>query len=93
MWRFAIVGSGNIGSIHALAIDHLPDAKLVVCCDRHEDKARALANQYQAAWTTDWHTALTRDDVDIVCVCTPSGAHMEVAVEALRSVQKAEKHG
>jgi UDP-N-acetyl-2-amino-2-deoxyglucuronate dehydrogenase len=82
MWRFAIIGAGNIGGIHALAIDHLPNAKLVVCSDLNEEKARVLATPYQAEWTTDWRAALAREDVDIACVCTPSGAHLDVAVEA-----------
>ena len=81
-WNFAVIGAGNVGGIHALAIDHIPNARLAVCCDRHEDRARALAERYHAGWTTDWQEAVARRDVDIVCVCTPSGAHLEVAAGA-----------
>ncbi len=84
MVRFCIVGAGNIGAVHAQAITHIPDAKLTVVGSKSE-KGRALAASHQAVWEPDYIEAATRDDVDAVCICTPTGAHAEIAVPAAQA--------
>jgi UDP-N-acetyl-2-amino-2-deoxyglucuronate dehydrogenase len=78
--RFCIAGAGFIGGLHAAAIAAIPEARLTVVCSRSESSARALAAKTGAAWTTDCLEAVRREDVDVVCICTPSGAHAELAV-------------
>lgn len=34
-------------------------------------------------WSTDWREAITRDDIDLVDICTPGNLHEEIAVAAL----------
>ena len=80
--NFAIIGAGNIGQIIAEAIAHVPQARVSVVCNRSEGPGRTLAEQHNAEWETDYTQAVTRPDVDAVAVCTPSGAHMEIAVAA-----------
>jgi UDP-N-acetyl-2-amino-2-deoxyglucuronate dehydrogenase len=79
---FAVVGAGNAGKVHARAIGAIPEASVRVVCDRHEERARLLAADCRAAWTADSPAAVTRDDVQVVCVCTPSGSHAEIAEAA-----------
>ncbi|HEY65130.1 MAG TPA: Gfo/Idh/MocA family oxidoreductase [Caldilineae bacterium] len=81
----ALIGAGNIGKIQARAIADIPDAKLRVVCTTRPETARALAEQYGADWTTDLEAAVSRDDVQLVSVCTPSGRHLEPAVAAARA--------
>ncbi|MGH2557742.1 MAG: Gfo/Idh/MocA family protein [Thermomicrobiales bacterium] len=83
--RFAIIGAGNIAGVHARAMADLTDARVAVVCARSEDAGRALAAQCGADWTPEYHEAVSRPDVDAVCVCTPSGAHGEVAIAAARA--------
>lgn len=80
--NFAIIGAGNIGKIQAEAIQHIPDAWVTVVCNRGEAAGRALAEQVGATWIADFAEAVTRDDVDVVTICTPSGTHKEIAVAA-----------
>lgn len=80
--RFAIVGAGNIGGIHAQAIDAIPNAKLITVCDKSEESGKKLAQQYKVEWLSDCKDAVDRADVDIVCICTPSGSHAETAETA-----------
>ncbi len=82
---FAIIGAGNIAKVHAQAIQEIPDAQVVVVCNRHEEKGRALAALYGATWTSDYREAVTRPDVDIVCICTPSATHADIAVAAAQA--------
>ena len=80
--RFAVVGAGSAGKAHAQAIEAIPGARVVAIANRTEERGRRLAEAFRAEWEPDWHTAVTRDDADIVCVCTASGTHAEIAVEA-----------
>jgi len=83
--NFAVIGAGNIGKIQAEAIRHIPDARVTVVCNRGEAAGRALAEKYGAAWVADFQEAVTREDVDVVTICTPSGTHMEIAVAAAQA--------
>ncbi|MBX3010082.1 MAG: Gfo/Idh/MocA family oxidoreductase [Caldilineaceae bacterium] len=80
--NFAVIGAGNIGKIQAEAIRHIPDAQVTVVCNRGEAAGRALAEKYGARWVADFQAAVTRADVDVVTICTPSGTHTEIAVAA-----------
>ncbi len=84
-YGFAIVGCGLIADFHAMAIAKVPNAKLVVTASRSRKNAQRVARPYKADWTTNWRDVLKRDDVDVVNVCTPSGAHMCYAVAAARA--------
>ena len=49
---------------------------------RNAENAKRLTDRYDVDSYTDYAEMLERDDLDIVCVCTPSGAHLEPAVAA-----------
>ncbi|MBV9922835.1 MAG: Gfo/Idh/MocA family oxidoreductase [Pseudonocardia sp.] len=83
--RFALVGAGVIGKVHADALSQLADvAELVAVVDRDPAKARELAARHGVpVATADLDAVLARDDVDAVAICTPSGVHADAAVAAL----------
>jgi predicted dehydrogenase len=81
--RFALVGAGMIGGVHAKALAGLDEAELVAVVDADLDKARTLADAYGADASTDLDAVLRRADVDAVTICTPSGLHADGAVAAL----------
>src|ERR1700682_788013 len=64
------------------------EGRLVAVTSRTEDKARAAGEQYAVDWYTDYRRMLERDDIDVVGIYTPSGAHVEIA----REVAAAGKH-
>jgi UDP-N-acetyl-2-amino-2-deoxyglucuronate dehydrogenase len=82
---FAIVGAGNIAGVQVEAIKRISEARVVVITGRGEASGRALAVAAEADWTQDLKAAVSRADVDVVSICTPSGAHMEPAVAAARA--------
>jgi UDP-N-acetyl-2-amino-2-deoxyglucuronate dehydrogenase len=82
---FAVIGCGVIGSTHVQAIDSIEKAHLAVLCSRPPDRARELAEQYGAAWCSDFQEAIAHPDVDAVSVCTPSGFHAPPALAALEA--------
>ena len=87
-YGFGIIGCGMISEFHAAAIDDLPNAKLVAVMDVVEDSRKKFADKHGCESTADAAELAGRDDVDVVCVCTPSGAHLEPA----EAVAKAGKH-
>lgn len=82
---FAIVGAGMIAGFHARAIRELEGARLRAVCSRDPARAGALAREHGADAATDLAAVLARRDVQVVCICTPSGAHLEPAAAAARA--------
>jgi UDP-N-acetyl-2-amino-2-deoxyglucuronate dehydrogenase len=83
--RFGIVGCGVIGPFHAKAISSLPDAQLVAVADIEPEKARKLAEQYHVTPYSSLEDMLSRERLDVVDVCTPSGMHGEHACQVMRA--------
>lgn len=83
--RFAIVGCGVIAPFHARAISDLPNARLVGVMDLHGERAAQRGAEFGVDHSTDLEDVLRRPDVDVVCVCVPSGRHAEVGVRAARA--------
>lgn len=81
--RFAIVGAGVIGNVHAKLLDPLEGSELVVVGDCELDRAQELAGRHGAEATDDLDHLFARADVDAVSVCVPSGLHADIAVAAL----------
>ena len=83
--RFAIIGAGVIGTVHARLIDSLPDqdATLAAVVDIVGEKAAALAEQYGATALTELEQAISDPSIDAVAICVPSGLHPELAIRAI----------
>ena len=82
---FGIVGTGVIAAMHADAIATLPGARLVAVTDVAAGAAAAFAAARGCAAEPDLDALLARGDVDVVCVCVPSGLHTEVGVRAAKA--------
>ncbi len=83
---FAIVGCGMIAEFHTKAIQELRGAKLLACMDEVPAATKKISDMVGGCDTySELDRMLERDDVDIVCVCTPSGAHMEPALAAAKA--------
>jgi UDP-N-acetyl-2-amino-2-deoxyglucuronate dehydrogenase len=82
---FGIVGAGIIAAIHADAIALLPDARLVAVTDVAAGAAQAFAATRGCAAELSLDDLLARRDVDVVCVCVPSGQHAEVGIRAAKA--------
>jgi multidrug efflux pump subunit AcrB len=66
--------------------DNWNESVKVVRLEIDQAKARALAEKHGAAVaTTDLAALLARPDVHVVCITTPSGAHLEPTLAAARA--------
>ncbi len=79
---FGLVGCGMISNFHAKAIEKIRGAKLVACFDMFPASADKFAKANKCKAYHNLKDMLADPDVQIVNICTPSGAHMEPAVQA-----------
>jgi UDP-N-acetyl-2-amino-2-deoxyglucuronate dehydrogenase len=83
-YGFGIIGLGLIADFHARAIQAISGAKgtLVACCSRSAEKAAAFAEKHNCRGYADQGDFLAHPGLDIVSICSPSGAHLETALAA-----------
>ena len=84
--RFGIIGCGVISPWHARGITNIEKAELAACCDIIAERAEKLAAHFGVPRVyTDHHELLASGDIDAVCVCTPSGLHGPVTIDAAKA--------
>jgi predicted dehydrogenase len=91
--RVAMIGYGFMGAAHThgwhavrRAFDLGVVPMLSVLCGRDRAQLEAAASRYDFAGTaTDWQEVVTRDDIDVVDICTPGDTHMPIAIAALEA--------
>ncbi|MGP9681337.1 MULTISPECIES: Gfo/Idh/MocA family protein [unclassified Brachybacterium] len=86
----ALIGYAFMGRAHSQAwrtvgaAFEVPEIARRVIVGRDEDAVAAAARRLD--WeehATDWREVITRDDIDIVDICTPGFLHAEIAIAAL----------
>jgi myo-inositol 2-dehydrogenase/D-chiro-inositol 1-dehydrogenase len=75
--RFALLGAGRIGKVHARAVSSNPDARLVAVADAFEAAAKELAGKYGCDVRTIEAIEKAKD-VDAVVICTPTDTHADL---------------
>lgn len=85
MKNFVIYGCGLIANVHALAINSLENAKLLGCSDVKIDAAKSFAEKYNIVCYETIEDVLADKQVDVVCICTPSGTHAQLAITFLHA--------
>ena len=84
-----IIGCGMIAEYHTRALNEIDGARVVAAYSRsaaNGAKIAAIASEKgDCRVYDDLDAMLARPDVDVVCICTPSGAHLEPALAASRA--------
>jgi UDP-N-acetyl-2-amino-2-deoxyglucuronate dehydrogenase len=83
--RFGIIGCGRISSRHIQSINEIENAQMVAFADVIEKRAKRYAEELNGTSYCDYRYLLDRKDIDIVSICTPSGMHAHMAIEAMQS--------
>lgn len=71
-----------VADFHARSIQHISNARLTGICGAGSGRAGTLAKQYNCREFPNYQAMLRSPEIDIVTIATPSGLHMEPAVEA-----------
>lgn len=81
--RVGIVGSAFVSSLHAEALQEVPEAKIVAACSSHAAHVKKFAQKWNIPSTlTDYRKLVERADVDVVVVGVPNDLHRQVVVAA-----------
>jgi predicted dehydrogenase len=85
--RVAVLGAGKWAEhAHIPGWKRDPRVEVVVLADVVRERAEELKAQYSIPEVTaDWQAAVSRSDVDVVDVVTPSHTHFDLAMAALES--------
>jgi myo-inositol 2-dehydrogenase/D-chiro-inositol 1-dehydrogenase len=75
--RFALLGAGRIGKVHAKAVAGNRDARLVAVADAVVAAASDLAKNYGAEVRTI-EAIESAGDIDAVIICTPTDTHADL---------------
>jgi predicted dehydrogenase len=88
-----MVGYAFMGAAHSQAWRSAPrffdlplTPAMTALCGRHAEAVEAAAAKL--GWDsveTDWRKLLTRDDIQLIDVCTPGDSHAEIAIAALEA--------
>jgi predicted dehydrogenase len=82
--KFAIIGCGRIAQRHAEHINNF--GKLIAVCDIDAEKAKNLADKYQANAYASSNEMLDKEkSIDVVSICSPNGLHAVHTIESLRA--------
>ena len=82
---FGIIGAGMIAHVHAKAIGAIGNATLVGLHSRGLEKMEAFATQHHCKAFDTLDEMLADPAIDIVCICTPSGAHEDPALQCIQA--------
>lgn len=82
--RFAILGAGRIGIVHAQAIASNHDASLVAVADTFEDAAKKLITKFGGE-LREIEAILNAQDIDAVLICTPTNTHADLIEKFARA--------
>ncbi|MEV6908224.1 Gfo/Idh/MocA family oxidoreductase [Amycolatopsis sp. NPDC051071] len=78
--KIALIGTGNMGSLHARVLAANENVNLVRVIDPREEAGRKVAERYETQWTPEIGSL---SDVDAVVLASATEAHYELAQEVL----------
>ncbi len=83
--RFGIIGCGRIAPRHAKYISEIDGVDLVAVADINKERANSFSEEYNSDCYYDYRELLDRKDIDVINICTPSGLHSRMSIEAMEA--------
>jgi predicted dehydrogenase len=83
--KIGIIGSGMIAETHARAIKAITGSTLHSVYNHRIEGARKLAGKFGVSAHADLEAFLADRELEMVTICTPSGAHFEPALAAIEA--------
>ncbi len=81
-YGFGIIGCGIISQWHSTAIENIENAKVAGAFDMNQARAEEFAAEHNCKAFPTLEEMLACPEIDVICICTPSGLHAEAAVAA-----------
>jgi UDP-N-acetyl-2-amino-2-deoxyglucuronate dehydrogenase len=84
-YGIGIVGAGMIAEFQARAIEGAKGARLQAVLSRNPERAAEFGRRFSCKGYASLRDFLADSEMQIVSICTPSGAHLEPALQAIES--------
>lgn len=82
---FGIIGAGSIAHIHAKCIKKIQGARLIGIYNTGKAKAETFVKEHDGIAFHSLEDMLKAEDINVICICTPSGVHMEPALKCINA--------
>ncbi|MFJ4027446.1 Gfo/Idh/MocA family protein [Paenarthrobacter sp. NPDC089989] len=79
----AVIGCGDVSSVHFAALATMADADLVAVCDTNPERLEAAATAYGVPGYASHLDLLDKVRPDVVHICTPHHLHASLAADCL----------
>ncbi|AWW32661.1 gfo/Idh/MocA family oxidoreductase [Echinicola strongylocentroti] len=83
--KFGIIGTGAIAEKHASAINELHSTELVAVCSSSAKRAKQAEREFHVKGYDSLEEFLAHPGLEVVCICTASGQHLEPTVKAAQA--------
>jgi len=88
-YRVGVIGCGGISRTHARGFNALESAEVVAAADINKESVDKFGEEFSvSARYTDFRDMLTKEQPDIVSICTWPGAHAEATIAAAENKVK-----
>ena len=82
---FGIVGCGAVFDFHAKSIAGIENTYLAGIADVNKDRRDEFAERYGTRSYDSYEQMLEQPEIDVVSICTPSGLHAPLAIQAAKA--------
>ncbi len=87
--NIGIIGCGRISGHHCKSIIENQNLELTAVCDLNEDLCKNYAEEFNTSYYTNYREMLvSKPEIDIITIATPSGMHFEHGMEILDKFKK-----
>jgi len=83
--RFAIIGAGRIGYVHAGSVYDNPDAELVYVVDPFVESATKVAASFGGKVSSDPEAVINSGEIDAVIIGSPTPTHVPLLATAINA--------
>ena len=92
-FNIALIGCGRISGHHATSIQQTPGIRLAAVCDIEKTRADDCAKAYGVPAFDNYHQMLGQMDQIDLAINTPSGMHLEHAIDIITPVWQTRRRG
>ena len=79
---FGLVGCGRISRNHLSSLKKIPDVEIIAVCDADKKRLEECGEKYSCKTYDSYDAFLQDTDINVVSICTPSGLHAQMALQA-----------
>src|SRR3989338_76213 len=85
VYKFGVIGCGNVSQRHINAIRSLHNSELVAVSDSDIIKLNKVAKENNVKAYADYTELLNDSDIDAVSICTPNSTHTIIGIAAAKA--------